>query len=126
MTNNGEKLLSIRDLHLTMTSFDGSAHVLNGINLDVRRGEIWGLVGESGCGKSVTGLSISRLVASPPARYPQGRIEFEGRDMLTLPMREVQNLRGNKIGTAECECKVDGEVVSSAEVMFTVADGENN
>ena len=68
MTNNGEKLLSIRDLHLTMTSFDGSAHVLNGINLDVRRGEIWGLVGESGCGKSVTGLSISRLVASPPAR----------------------------------------------------------
>ncbi len=98
MTNNGEKLLSIRDLHLTMTSFDGSAHVLNGINLDVRRGEIWGLVGESGCGKSVTGLSISRLVASPPARYPQGRIEFEGRDMLTLPMREVQNLRGNKIG----------------------------
>lgn len=91
-------LLSIRDLHLSMTSFDGEAHVLNGISLDVRRGEIWGLVGESGCGKSLTGLSVSRLVPSPPARYIRGEILFEGRDVLKLPMRDVQNLRGKRIG----------------------------
>ena len=93
-----EALLSIRDLHLTMTSFDGEAHVLNGINLTVRRGEIWGLVGESGCGKSLTGLSISRLVPSPPARYAKGEIRFEGDDILTMPVRAVQALRGKRIG----------------------------
>ncbi|NDW47887.1 ABC transporter ATP-binding protein [Ruegeria sp. PrR005] len=91
-------LLSIRDLHLTMKSFDGEAHVLNGIDLEVRRGEIWGLVGESGCGKSLTGLSISRLVPSPPARYARGEILFEGSDILTLPMRDVEALRGKRIG----------------------------
>ena len=91
-------LLSIRDLHLTMKSFDGEAHVLNGIDLTVLRGEIWGLVGESGCGKSLTGLSISRLVPTPPARYLKGGILFEGSDILTLPMREVQALRGKRIG----------------------------
>ena len=93
-----DALLSIRNLHLSMTSFDGEAHVLNGIGLTVRRGEIWGLVGESGCGKSLTGLSVSRLVPTPPARYVEGEILFEGRDILKLPMRDVQNLRGNRIG----------------------------
>ncbi|MEZ5778566.1 MAG: ABC transporter ATP-binding protein [Paracoccaceae bacterium] len=93
-----QPLLSIRNLHLTMTSFDGEAYVLNGIDLDVRRGEIWGLVGESGCGKSLTGLSVSRLVPEPPARYGEGEILFEGRDILKLPMREVQALRGKHIG----------------------------
>ena len=82
-------LLAIRDLHLTMSSFDGEAHVLNGIELTLRRGEIWGLVGESGCGKSLTGLSISRLLPSPPARYLRGEIRFEGRDMLKLPISAV-------------------------------------
>lgn len=93
-----EPLLSIRDLHLSMTSFDGAAHVLNGIDLTVRRGEIWGLVGESGCGKSLTGLSISRLVPTPPAHYQHGKISFEGRDILRMPQREVQDLRGKRIG----------------------------
>jgi oligopeptide/dipeptide ABC transporter ATP-binding protein len=91
-------LLEIRDLHLAMSSFDGRAHVLNGIELTVRRGEIWGLVGESGCGKSLTGLSISRLLPTPPAHYLKGEIRFEGRDVLTLPIAEVERLRGKRIG----------------------------
>jgi peptide/nickel transport system ATP-binding protein len=91
-------LLEIRDLHLAMRSFDGEAHVLNGIDLSVERGEVWGLVGETGCGKSLTGLSVSRLVPSPPARYMQGEIRFDGRDLLKLSEREMQGLRGHRIG----------------------------
>jgi oligopeptide/dipeptide ABC transporter ATP-binding protein len=93
-----QTLLEIRNLHLAMTSFDGSAHVLNGINLSVSRQEIWGLVGETGCGKSLTGLSISRLVPTPPARYTGGEILFEGTDLLRLSEADMQTLRGHKIG----------------------------
>jgi oligopeptide/dipeptide ABC transporter ATP-binding protein len=91
-------LLDIRDLHLEMSSFDGRARVLNGINLTVNRGEIWGLVGESGCGKSLTGLSVSRLQPTPPAHYTKGQIMLDGRDLLTLPMKDMQSLRGKRIG----------------------------
>lgn len=91
-------LLDIRDLHLEMSSFDGRARVLNGINLTVNRGEIWGLVGESGCGKSLTGLSVSRLQPTPPAHYTKGQILLDGRDLLTLPMKDMQRLRGKRIG----------------------------
>ncbi|MEI4473418.1 ABC transporter ATP-binding protein [Frigidibacter sp. MR17.24] len=91
-------LLEIRDLHLTMRSFHGEAHVLNGVELTVERGQIWGLVGESGCGKSLTGLSISRLVSTPPGRYPSGSIRLEGQELTALPPRAMQALRGKRIG----------------------------
>lgn len=91
-------LLDIRDLHLEMSSFDGRAKVLNGINLTVNRGEIWGLVGESGCGKSLTGLSVSRLQPTPPAHYTKGQIMLDGRDLLEIPMQDMQRLRGKRIG----------------------------
>ncbi len=91
-------LLEIRNLHLGMRSFEGEAHVLNGINLTVERGEIWGVVGETGCGKSLTGLSISRLVPTPPGRYRAGSIRFDGRELLTASETEMQSLRGRRIG----------------------------
>ncbi|MBF9235243.1 ABC transporter ATP-binding protein [Microvirga alba] len=91
-------LLEIRDLHLGMRSFEGEAHVLNGIHLTVERGEIWGIVGETGCGKSLTGLSISRLVSTPPGRYITGSISLEGRNLLTASEPEMQSLRGRRIG----------------------------
>ncbi len=91
-------LLQIRDLHLWMRSFEGQAHVLNGVNLQVQRQQIWGMVGETGCGKSLTGLSISRLVPSPPARYAGGQILFNGVDLLNLSEREMRTLRGRRIG----------------------------
>jgi oligopeptide/dipeptide ABC transporter ATP-binding protein len=91
-------LLSIQGLHLGMQSFDGEAHVLNGIDLTVDRGEVWGVVGETGCGKSLTGLSVSRLVPTPPARYRGGRILFEGQDVLAMPESELRKLRGRRIG----------------------------
>lgn len=91
-------LLSIKNLHLSMSSFDGAAHVLNGINLTVRRNEIWGVVGETGCGKSLTGLSISRLVATPPARYLDGEILFDGKNLLALNESDIRPYRGRHIG----------------------------
>ncbi len=91
-------LLEIQGLHLGMQSFDGEARVLNGIDLTIERGEVWGVVGETGCGKSLTGLSVSRLVPSPPVRYRAGRILFEGQDVLALPESELRKLRGRRIG----------------------------
>ncbi len=90
-------LLHIENLHLAMCSYEGEAHVLNGVELRVDKGEIWGLAGETGCGKSVTGLSVSRLVSTPPARYLAGRILFNGRDVLTMRESEMRTLRGGDI-----------------------------
>jgi peptide/nickel transport system ATP-binding protein len=91
-------LLHIDGLHLWMRSFEGEAHVLAGVDLCVQRGEVWGLVGETGCGKSLTGLSVSRLVATPPGRYGHGRIVFDGRDLLQADESQVRTLRGRRIG----------------------------
>jgi peptide/nickel transport system ATP-binding protein/oligopeptide transport system ATP-binding protein len=92
-------LLAIEDLHLELSTFEGRARVLAGVNLALRRGEILGLVGETGCGKTVTGLSISRLLPSPPAAWPRGRILFDGRDVLRLAESELRALRGRRIAT---------------------------
>jgi oligopeptide/dipeptide ABC transporter ATP-binding protein len=90
--------LEISDLHLSMRTFEGDAQVLNGINLRVERGEIWGLVGESGCGKSLTGLSVSRLVSSPPGHYSKGVISLGGRNVLDLSQAEMRKVRGRHVG----------------------------
>ncbi|MCB1343727.1 MAG: ABC transporter ATP-binding protein [Rhodobacteraceae bacterium] len=91
-------LLDIRDLNLSMHSFEGAARVLAGVSLRVNKGEIWGLVGETGCGKSVTGLSVSRLLRSPPAEYTGGQILLNGTDVLTLDERRMRGLRGRRVG----------------------------
>ncbi len=91
-------VLAIRDLHLLMRSYEGEAHVLNGIQLTVERGEICGLVGETGCGKSLTGLSIPKLVATPPGRYAKGQILVDGVDVLKTSEAEMRRLRGRRIG----------------------------
>jgi peptide/nickel transport system ATP-binding protein len=98
MGHTGMTVLHIRNLHLHMRSFEGEAHVLGGVNLSIERGEIWGLAGETGCGKSLTGLSVSRLVDSPPGRYSAGQILFNGQDLLKLAEPEMRKLRGRHIG----------------------------
>lgn len=70
-------LLDIKNLNLSMRSFEGETQILHGIDLKVERGEIWGMVGETGSGKSLTGLSVSRLIPPATGRYLAGSIHFE-------------------------------------------------
>lgn len=90
-------LLRIEDLYVEFVTYDGIAKVLNGVNLQIDEGDVLGLVGESGCGKTVTCLTITRLVSSPPARVVSGEALFRGRDLLTIPRSEMQEIRSKKI-----------------------------
>jgi ABC-type glutathione transport system ATPase component len=93
-----DTLLEVDNLHLAMRSFEGEVRVLNGVSFAVRRGEIWGIVGETGSGKSLTGLTVSRLVPTPPGRYLGGAVRFQGRDMLKQTEDTMRTLRGRRIG----------------------------
>ena len=89
-------LLEIKDLHTSFYTRDGLVRAVDGIDFHVDRGEIMGLVGESGCGKSVTSLSIMRLVAKP-GRIVKGEILFDGQDLLRLKDEEMRKIRGDRI-----------------------------
>ena len=91
-----EPLLVVDGLRTSFHTTDGVVRAVDGISFSVDRGEIMGLVGESGCGKSVTSLSIMRLVARPGI-IEAGRVMFDGRDLLTLPNDEMRKLRGDAI-----------------------------
>jgi oligopeptide/dipeptide ABC transporter ATP-binding protein len=91
-----QPLLQVKGLRTSFYTRDGIVKAVDGIDFDVDRGEIMGLVGESGCGKSVTSLSIMRLVGSP-GRIEGGEILFDGRDLLELDGEEMRKLRGDRI-----------------------------
>src|SRR5687768_12285234 len=90
-------LLSVRDLHVHFVTSRGVVRAVEGISYDVHPGEVVALVGESGCGKSVSALSIMRLLAKPAGRAVHGQIMFEGRDLLALSEGEMRELRGEEI-----------------------------
>ena len=90
-------LLAVEDLHVHFVTPRGVVRAVEGISYKVRAGEIVALVGESGCGKSVSSLAIMRLLAKPSGRVTQGRILFEGRDLLTLSEDEMRAIRGRDI-----------------------------
>ena len=96
MTDNNDVLLDIRDLRTYFYTQDGVVKAVDGVSFHVKRGEVVGLVGESGCGKSVTSFSVLRLVGYP-GKIVSGEILFDGRDILKLSEKEITALRGDRI-----------------------------
>ncbi|TMH10994.1 MAG: ABC transporter ATP-binding protein, partial [Betaproteobacteria bacterium] len=90
-------LLDVKGLKTYFFTRDGVVRAVDGISFSVARGETLAIVGESGCGKSVTSLSILRLIASPPGRTVEGSVVFEGRDLLELSEAEMRKVRGDAI-----------------------------
>ena len=91
------KLLEVKDLRTYFFTQEGTVRAVDGVTWDLEEGETLGLVGESGCGKSVTALSILRLIPNPPGRIVDGEILFEGRDLLKVSNSEMRHIRGNRI-----------------------------
>ncbi|MCS6844870.1 MAG: ABC transporter ATP-binding protein [Caldilineales bacterium] len=90
-------LLEVKDLRTQFFTQDGVVHAVNGISYTVDEGETLGIVGESGCGKSVGVMSLIRLIPSPPGKVVGGEVWFEGRDLLKLSDEEIRQVRGNRI-----------------------------
>ena len=97
MSESSAPLLDVQGLKTYFFTRDGVVRAVDGVSFSVGRGETLAVVGESGCGKSVTSLSILRLIASPPGRTVEGRVVFEGRDLLALPEPEMRKIRGDAI-----------------------------
>ncbi len=113
MGDNGI-LLDVRDLRVSFRGDGPPARAVDGVSFVVRDGETLAVVGESGCGKTVTGLTIMRLVPAPPGVIESGEIFFEGVDLLGLPEREMRHVRGNQIAM------IFQEPMTSLNPVFTV------
>ena len=107
-------LLRVEDLRVDFVTSRGVAKVLDGVGFQIDPGERLGVVGESGCGKSVTALSILRLIPQPPGKIAGGRIYWEGPDLLELSERRMQDIRGKQIGM------IFQEPMTSLNPVFTV------
>ncbi len=109
-------LLDVVDLRTWFDVMDGTVKAVDGIDFSLGAGESLGIVGESGCGKSVTSLSIMGLLDMPPARHPTGSIKFDGRDLLKLQEEELRRIRGKEIAM------IFQEPMSSLNPVFTIGD----
>ena len=109
-------LLNISNLNVSFQNDAGIVNPVRGVDLQVNQGETVALVGESGCGKSVTALSVLQLLPTPPARFESGSIQFSGKDLLKSSEPEMQSLRGNDIGM------VFQEPMTSLNPILTIGD----
>lgn len=97
MKNNATKILEIKNLTTRFYTPEGVVHAVNGVNLDLFKGHTLGIVGESGCGKSVTMMSALRLIPSPPGKIEEGSVIYGNQDLLKLNGRDICDVRGSKI-----------------------------
>jgi len=109
-------LLNIRDLHTYFYTDDGVIKAVDGVDLSILRGQTLGLVGESGCGKTVTALSIMRLIQEPPGRIVKGQVLFDDKDLLKLSKTEMRGIRGNRISM------VFQDPMTSLNPVFRISD----
>ena len=93
-----EVLLDVENLHVTLFTEDGALPAITDLSFVMRRGETLAVVGESGCGKSMTALSIMGLLPQPPAKITGGQINFDGTDLAKLSRDEMRAYRGSKMG----------------------------
>jgi oligopeptide/dipeptide ABC transporter ATP-binding protein len=110
------ELIQVRDLQTSFFTPEGEVRAIDGVSFEIGEGKTLGLVGESGCGKSVTSLSIMRLIASPPGKIVGGEILYRGRDLLKLKNEEMRKIRGNEISM------IFQEPMTSLNPVFTVGN----
>ena len=109
-------LLAFDDLHVTFVGKDRSVPAVRGLTFAIEPGEVVALVGESGSGKSVSSMSVLRLLREPPATYPQGRILFNGEDVMRMDAKRLRHLRGGEVGI------VFQEPMTALNPTWTVGD----
>lgn len=90
-------ILEIKDLHIRFKTDDGVVDAVNGVSFDLKKGEALGLVGETGAGKTTTALAIMQLIQTPPGEIYKGSIQFEGKEILDMSAKQMQQIRGDKI-----------------------------
>ncbi len=112
--STSDEILRVSDLHVEFKSQDGLVRAVDGLSFFVREGETLGVVGESGCGKSVTALSILRLIPDPPGRISAGSINFQGQDLIELEETDLEAIRGNDISM------IFQEPMTSLNPLYTV------
>src|SRR6187551_3406455 len=111
-----EPLLEIRNLNVAFETNRGDVRPVRDVSLSIYPGQTVAVVGESGCGKSVTAMSILRLIPSPPGKVLNGEIRFSGRDLLTLTEREMRGVRGKDIAM------IFQEPMTSLNPVYTIGD----
>ncbi|CDF58488.1 ABC transporter ATP-binding protein [Thermobrachium celere] len=110
------ELLSIKNLKTYFYTEDGVIKAVDDVSLTIREGETLGVVGESGCGKSITAMSILKLIPNPPGKIVSGEIIFEGKDLTKATDSEIRKIRGNKISV------IFQEPMTSLNPVFTIGD----
>ena len=119
MSDNGV-LLDIKGLCVSFFTEAGVARAVQDVSFSVKKGETFALVGESGCGKSVTALSVMRLIADPPGKIVAGEIYFDGRNLLELSDRRIRAVRGNRIAM------IFQEPMTSLNPVYTIGEQANS
>ena len=109
-------LIQVKNLRTSFFTPEGEVRAIDGVSFEIAEGKTLGLVGESGCGKSVTSLSIMRLIQSPPGKIVGGEILYRGRDLLKLNNEEMRKIRGNEISM------IFQEPMTSLNPVFTVGN----